>query len=53
MDKFKCALDNFCFAFGAKIKWGKFDAIWSTKVAKGLGMGLNVRLIWIMQGGRC
>jgi hypothetical protein len=31
MDKMRSILDLFCFAFGAKINWGKFAAIWASK----------------------
>jgi hypothetical protein len=32
MDRMWSVLDLFCLAFGAKINWGKFTAIWVNKV---------------------
>jgi hypothetical protein len=31
MDKMRSVLDIFCLAFGAKINWGKYAAIWANK----------------------
>jgi len=31
MDRMRLVLDLFCFAFGVKINWGKFAAIWANE----------------------
>jgi hypothetical protein len=39
LNKAQAILELFCLAFGAKVNWGKFVAIWAIEKTKGMGVG--------------
>ncbi len=50
LNKARVVLELFCFAFGAKVNWGKSATIWASKGKKEWEWGQEVRLRWIPEG---
>jgi hypothetical protein len=52
LNKTRTILDLFCWAFEARINWGKFTTIWANKNKKDWEWGQEVGLKWIPKGKR-
>jgi len=50
LNKAQVVLELFCLAFGAKVNWGKSEAIWASKEKKEWEWGQEVGLKWIPKG---
>ncbi len=52
MDKMRSVLNLFCFAFEAKINWGKSVVIWASKEKRAWEWGQEVGLKWVPESER-